>query len=80
MASGAKPGNGLRGLPALAIPANSAIQTFPFEIRMKSALLMILAAAALAACMPRQRDSAALPGKMADMYNSRNSLDWAAAD
>lgn len=46
---------------------------------MKSALLMIASAVALAACMPRQEDRAALPGKVADMHNSRNSLDWAAA-
>jgi uncharacterized lipoprotein NlpE involved in copper resistance/heat shock protein HslJ len=47
---------------------------------MKPSLLMIVAAAAmLSACMPIQQDGAALPGKAADMHNSRNSLDWAAA-
>ena len=47
---------------------------------MKPALLMVVAAAAmLSACVPRQQDGVAMPGKPADMHNSRNSLDWAAA-
>jgi uncharacterized lipoprotein NlpE involved in copper resistance/heat shock protein HslJ len=46
---------------------------------MKTALLMIVAAAALAACMPRQETSAVMPGKSPDMHHSRNSLDWAGA-